>query len=139
MLTRVHLFLSTLKSPLSLFSVQLGSLLAFRAVSYSTRAFLFILPPRLHTLYRTMLYRTTAARSVLRAISTSNSYVARSTLSRNVFKAQLTSSARQPARLTSSPSLALAFHKPATTSLVRYAATFPKAERVSIKPVNCNM
>lgn len=76
-----------------------------------------------------MLYRTTAARSVLRAISTSNSYVARSTLSRNVFKAQLTSSARQPARLTSSPSLALAFHKPATTSLVRYAATFPKAER----------
>ncbi|KAL1999580.1 hypothetical protein VTN02DRAFT_4310 [Thermoascus thermophilus] len=76
-----------------------------------------------------MLYRTTAARSVLRALSTSNSSVARSTLSRGIFKAQLTSSARQPARLTSSPSLALAFRKPATTALVRYASTTGKAER----------
>ncbi|OJJ71043.1 hypothetical protein ASPBRDRAFT_43954 [Aspergillus brasiliensis CBS 101740] len=73
-----------------------------------------------------MLYRTTAARSVLRAISSSNASVARSALSNNVFKAPLTSSARYPARPTTSPSLALAARKPVTTALVRYASTSSK-------------
>jgi hypothetical protein len=73
-----------------------------------------------------MLYRTTAARSVLRAISSSNASVARSALSNNVFKAPLTSSARYPARPTTSPSLALAARKPVTTALVRYASTSAK-------------
>ncbi|GLB12338.1 hypothetical protein AtubIFM57258_010018 [Aspergillus tubingensis] len=73
-----------------------------------------------------MLYRTTAARSVLRAISSSNVSVARSALSNNVFKAPLTSSARYPARPTTSPSLALAARKPVTTALVRYASTSAK-------------
>ncbi|GJP87504.1 hypothetical protein CBS76997_8261 [Aspergillus niger] len=73
-----------------------------------------------------MLYRTTAARSVLRAISSSNASVARSALSNNVFKAPLTSSARFPARPTTSPSLALAARKPVTTALVRYASTSAK-------------
>ncbi|GLA10998.1 hypothetical protein AnigIFM62618_000601 [Aspergillus niger] len=73
-----------------------------------------------------MLYRTTAARSVLGAISSSNASVARSALSNNVFKAPLTSSARFPARPTTSPSLALAARKPVTTALVRYASTSAK-------------
>ncbi|GKZ30933.1 hypothetical protein AbraIFM66950_010707 [Aspergillus brasiliensis] len=73
-----------------------------------------------------MLYRTTAARSVLRAISSSNASVARSALSNNVFKAPLTSSARYPARPTTSPSLALAARKPVTTALIRYASTSSK-------------
>ncbi|KAA8648688.1 hypothetical protein EYZ11_008784 [Aspergillus tanneri] len=75
-----------------------------------------------------MLYRTAAARSVLRALSSSNASVARSTLTSNVFKAPLTSAARYPARPTSSPSLALAARKPITTALVRYASSVSKEE-----------
>ncbi|PYH88289.1 hypothetical protein BO71DRAFT_403997 [Aspergillus ellipticus CBS 707.79] len=73
-----------------------------------------------------MLYRTSAARSVLRAISSANGSVTRSALSNNVFKAPLTSSARYPARPISSPSLSLAARKPVTTALVRYASTSSK-------------
>ncbi|KAL4866999.1 hypothetical protein BDV12DRAFT_171999 [Aspergillus spectabilis] len=75
-----------------------------------------------------MLYRQTAARSILRAVSSSNASVARSSLVNNVFKAQLTSSARYPARPTVSPSLALATRKPVTTALVRYASSSPNAD-----------
>ncbi|KAL4932216.1 DUF3429 domain-containing protein [Aspergillus undulatus] len=75
-----------------------------------------------------MLYRQTAARSVLRAISSSNASVARSSLVNNVFKAHLTSSARAPARPTVSPSLALAARKPVTTALVRYASSSSKSD-----------
>ncbi|RHZ52123.1 DUF3429 domain-containing protein [Aspergillus thermomutatus] len=77
-----------------------------------------------------MLYRNSVARSVLRAISSSNASVARSTLSNNVLKAHLTSSARFPARPTSS-SLALATRKPVTTALVRYASSVPKDDKVA--------
>ncbi|KAL3438460.1 hypothetical protein BDV09DRAFT_159868 [Aspergillus tetrazonus] len=73
-----------------------------------------------------MLYRQTAARSALRAISSSNASVARSSLVNNVFKAQLTSSARSPARPSVSSSLALSAQKPVTTALVRYASTGTK-------------
>ncbi|KAB8070873.1 hypothetical protein BDV29DRAFT_180126 [Aspergillus leporis] len=73
-----------------------------------------------------MFYRNVAARSALRAISSSNTSVARSTLVNNVFKAPLTSAARFPARPTTSPSLALAARKPVTTTLVRYASTSSK-------------
>ncbi|RAH40278.1 DUF3429 domain-containing protein [Aspergillus brunneoviolaceus CBS 621.78] len=73
-----------------------------------------------------MLYRTTAARSVLRALQSSNASVARSALSNNVFKAPLTSSARFPVRPTTSPSLALAARKPVTTALIRHASTSHK-------------
>ncbi|KAL5336776.1 hypothetical protein BJX70DRAFT_371504 [Aspergillus crustosus] len=75
-----------------------------------------------------MLYRQPAARSILRAVSSSNASVARSSLVNNVFKAQLTSSARYPARPTVSPSLALATRKPVTTALVRYASSSPNAD-----------
>ncbi|KAL4808326.1 hypothetical protein BDV18DRAFT_134708 [Aspergillus unguis] len=75
-----------------------------------------------------MLYRQTAARSVLRALSSSNASVARSSLVNNVFKAQLTSSARVPARPTVSSNLALAAHKPVTTALVRYASSSSKSD-----------
>ncbi|KAI9932987.1 hypothetical protein MW887_009241 [Aspergillus wentii] len=71
-----------------------------------------------------MLYRNAAARSVLRAISSSNASVARSTLGNNVFKAQLATSARHAIRPT--PSMALAARKPVTTALVRYASTSSK-------------
>lgn len=74
-----------------------------------------------------MLYKNAAARSVLRAISSSNAPVARSALASNVFRARLTSSARYPVRPTSSPSLALAAHKPVTTALVRYASASAKS------------
>lgn len=67
-----------------------------------------------------MLYRTTAARSALRALSHTNASVARSTLVGNVFKAPLTSAARS---VRPSPSMALAARKPVTTALVRYAST----------------
>lgn len=77
----------------------------------------------------TMLYRQTAARSVLRAISSSNASVARASLVNNVFKAQLTSSARSPARPSVSSSLALATRKPVTTALVRYASSSPNKVR----------
>ncbi|KAJ5168345.1 uncharacterized protein N7482_003939 [Penicillium canariense] len=72
-----------------------------------------------------MLYRTTAARSVLRAVSSSNASVARSVLGNPIFKAQLTSSARA-IRPSVSPSFALAAHKPVTTALVRYASSSAK-------------
>ncbi|KAI9375311.1 hypothetical protein BJX61DRAFT_539972 [Aspergillus egyptiacus] len=75
-----------------------------------------------------MLYRQTAARSVLRALSSSNPSVARSSLVNNVFKAPLTSSARYPARPSVSPSLALAARKPVTTALVRHSSTSPKTD-----------
>ncbi|KAL3411220.1 hypothetical protein V8F44DRAFT_609786, partial [Aspergillus fumigatus] len=74
-----------------------------------------------------MLYRNSVARSVLRAISSSNASVARSTLSNNVFKAHLTSSARFPARASS---LALTTRKPVTTALVRYASSVPGSTNV---------
>ncbi|EAW10591.1 DUF3429 domain-containing protein [Aspergillus clavatus NRRL 1] len=77
-----------------------------------------------------MLYRNSVARSVLRAISSSNASVARSTFNNNVFKAHLTSSARLPARPTSS-SLALATRKPVTTALVRYASSSSKDLKVA--------
>lgn len=73
----------------------------------------------------TMLYKNAAARSILRAISSSNAPVARSALAGNVFRARLTSSARYPVRPTS-PSLALAADKPVTTALVRYASASAK-------------
>lgn len=72
-----------------------------------------------------MLYRATAARSVLRAVSSSNASVARSVLGNPIFKAQLTSSARA-IRTAVKPSFALAAHKPVTTALVRYASTSAK-------------
>lgn len=70
-----------------------------------------------------MFYRTTAARSLLRAATTSNASIARSTLSSTIFKAQLTSSARQFPRFQTPSSLALATHKPMTTALVRFSST----------------
>ena len=72
-----------------------------------------------------MLYRNTAARSVLRAISSSNASVARSSMGAPVFKAQLTSSARA-VRPAIKPSFALAAHKPVTTALVRFASSSAK-------------
>ncbi|GAQ08288.1 hypothetical protein ALT_5609 [Aspergillus lentulus] len=74
-----------------------------------------------------MLYRNSVARSMLRAISSSNASVARSTFSNNVFKAHLTSSARFPARTSS---LALTTRKPVTTALVRYASSVPGSTNV---------
>ncbi|KAJ5899163.1 hypothetical protein N7495_003907 [Penicillium taxi] len=68
-----------------------------------------------------MLYRNTAARSLLRAISSSNASVARSPLVSQVFKAQLTSSSRSVRPI--SPSLALAARKPITTALVRHSSS----------------
>jgi hypothetical protein len=71
------------------------------------------------------MYRNAAARSVFRAISSSNASVARSTLGNQMFTAQLTSSARA-IRPTVKPSFALAAHKPVTTALVRYASSSAK-------------
>jgi hypothetical protein len=72
-----------------------------------------------------MMYRAPAARSVLRAISSSNASLARSALGNPIFKAQLTSSARA-IRPGVKPSFALAAHKPVTTALVRYASSSAK-------------
>ncbi|KAF3389179.1 hypothetical protein F1880_004066 [Penicillium rolfsii] len=72
-----------------------------------------------------MLYRAPAARSVLRAISSSNASLTRSALGNPIFKAQLTSSARA-IRPAVKPSFALAAHKPVTTALVRYASSSAK-------------
>ena len=77
------------------------------------------------------MYRNVAARSALRAISSSNASVARSSLASNVFKAQLMSSARQPARPAKTPGFAVSAYKPVTTALVRYASS-QKAQRVRI-------
>ncbi|CAL5874731.1 uncharacterized protein PFLUO_LOCUS9032 [Penicillium psychrofluorescens] len=71
------------------------------------------------------MYRNTAARSVFRAVSSSNASVARSALGNQMFKAQLTSSARA-IRPTGKPRFALAAHKPVTTALVRYASSSAK-------------
>lgn len=73
-----------------------------------------------------MLYRNTAARSVLRAISSANASVARPSMGSPIFKAQLTSSARHAIRPAVKPSFALAAHKPVTTALVRYASSSAK-------------
>lgn len=73
-----------------------------------------------------MLYRMSAARAAFRAASSSNASTIRSAIPGSVFKAQLTSSARLPARLTSTPTLALAIRKPVTTALVRHASTVPQ-------------
>lgn len=72
-----------------------------------------------------MLYRNAAARSALRAIQSSNASVARSTLGNQLFKAQMTSSARNAIR-PSVPSFALATRKPVTTALVRYSSSSAK-------------
>ncbi|EEH40746.1 hypothetical protein PAAG_02722 [Paracoccidioides lutzii Pb01] len=69
-----------------------------------------------------MFYRTAAARSILRAASSSNVSMARSAFSSTIFKAPLTSSVRQPP-FPRSTSLALAARKPAATALLRYAST----------------
>lgn len=79
-----------------------------------------------------MLYRTGAARSILRAISSSNASVARSTLGSQVFKAQLTSSALRTIRPTGTPSFALTAHKPVTTALVRYASSAAKVRESDV-------
>lgn len=77
-----------------------------------------------------MLYRNTAARSVLRAISSSNASVARSSMGAPVFKAQLTSSARA-VRPAIKPSFALTAHKPVTTALVRFASSSAKVRNLA--------
>lgn len=73
-----------------------------------------------------MLYRNTVARSALRALSSSNASVARSAMGNQIFKAQMTSSARNLIRPSVSPSFALAAHKPVTTALVRYSSSSSK-------------
>lgn len=78
-----------------------------------------------------MLYRTAAARSVLRAISSPNASMARSTVANTVFKAQLTSSARSPARPIASPTMALAARKPVTTALIRHVSSASGSGNVS--------
>jgi hypothetical protein len=80
-----------------------------------------------------MLYRISTARAAFRAASSANASSIRSSLPSSIFRAQLTSSTRQSARLTSAPNVALAVRKPVTTALVRYASSVPqKSERVSI-------
>ncbi|OJJ49436.1 hypothetical protein ASPZODRAFT_60380 [Penicilliopsis zonata CBS 506.65] len=74
-----------------------------------------------------MFYRTAAARSALRALSSSNAAVARSGVAQNVFKAQLTTATR-PTRLATSSRLALATRKPVTTALIRYSSTSAKED-----------
>lgn len=72
-----------------------------------------------------MFCRISAARAAFRAATSSSvsaTAAVRSSASASVFRAQLTSAARQ--RLTT-PSLALAVRKPVTTALVRYASTVP--------------
>lgn len=73
-----------------------------------------------------MLFRTAAARAAFRAASSTNASAIRSSIPRGVFKAQLTSSARQSTRLTSAPNLSLAVRRPVTTALVRYNSTVAK-------------
>ncbi|KAJ5169478.1 Protein of unknown function DUF3429 [Penicillium coprophilum] len=71
------------------------------------------------------MFRNAAARSALRAFSSSNASVARSALGNQICKAQMTSSARNLLRPASS-SFALAAHKPVTTALVRYSSSSAK-------------
>ncbi|KAJ5322364.1 hypothetical protein N7541_006859 [Penicillium brevicompactum] len=73
-----------------------------------------------------MLYRNAAARSALRALQSSNVSVARSSLGNQIFKAQMTSSARNAIRPSVSPSFALAARKPVTTALVRHSSSSAK-------------
>jgi hypothetical protein len=73
-----------------------------------------------------MLYRNAVARSALRAIQSSNASVARSTLGNQIFKAQMTSSARNAIRPSVSSSFAIATRKPVTTALVRYSSSSAK-------------
>ncbi|KAJ5476380.1 hypothetical protein N7475_002109 [Penicillium sp. IBT 31633x] len=75
-----------------------------------------------------MLYRNAVARSALRAISSSNASVARSTMGNQISKAQMTSSARNLIRPSFSPSFALAARKPVTTALVRYSSSSAKTD-----------
>ncbi|EDN03683.1 DUF3429 superfamily domain containing protein [Histoplasma capsulatum] len=69
-----------------------------------------------------MFFRTAVTRSILRAASSSNVSTTRLALSGTIFKAQLTSSVRQPAVIHAT-SLAVAARKPTTTALIRYAST----------------
>ncbi|DAA75639.1 TPA_exp: Uncharacterized protein A8136_1361 [Trichophyton benhamiae CBS 112371] len=73
-----------------------------------------------------MLYRTAAARSVLRAVSSSNASIARSAWTNTAFKAQLTTSARQWAGPRSTSMALSPFRQPVTTALVRYSSTEAK-------------
>ncbi|EFR03777.1 hypothetical protein MGYG_06777 [Nannizzia gypsea CBS 118893] len=73
-----------------------------------------------------MLYRTAAARSVLRAVSSSNASIARSAWTNTTFKAQLTTSARQWVGPRSTSMALSAFRQPVTTALVRYSSTEAK-------------
>lgn len=72
------------------------------------------------------MYRNAAARSAFRAFSSSNASVTRSALGNQICKAQMTSSARTLLRPSTSPSFALAAHKPVTTALVRYSSSSTK-------------
>ena len=69
-----------------------------------------------------MFYRTAATRSILRAASSSNASIARSSLPANgIFKAQLTTTSR-PSVFARPTTLALATRKPVTAALVRYSS-----------------
>ncbi|KAJ6149450.1 hypothetical protein N7471_000649, partial [Penicillium samsonianum] len=81
--------------------------------------------------YLPTMYRNAAARSALRAFSSSNASVARSALGNQICKAQMTSSARNLLR-PSAPSFALAAHKPVTTALVRYSSSSAKHDEDDI-------
>lgn len=83
------------------------------------------------------MYRNAAARSALRAFSSSNASVARSALSKQICKAQMTSSARSLLRPSVS-CFALAAHKPVTTALVRYSSSAAKV-RYGIRLVICGL
>ncbi|PGH11669.1 hypothetical protein AJ80_07036 [Polytolypa hystricis UAMH7299] len=87
-----------------------------------------------------MLYRTAATRSFLRAANGANASVARSALSSTIFKAQLTSSARQfPLARPTTSSLALATRKPVTTALIRYASTKPSKDDPIVEDPDVDM
>jgi hypothetical protein len=126
---RVNTLISTLQTLLQLLIRPIGLVVprlpCTRGFSFSRCA-----NPTTHEkLTPAMLYRNTAARSVLRAISSSNASVARSSMGAPIFKAQLTSSARA-VRPAIKPSFALAAHKPVTTALVRFASSSSKVRIV---------
>ncbi|KAN0071323.1 Protein of unknown function (DUF3429) domain containing protein [Elaphomyces granulatus] len=81
-----------------------------------------------------MLNQTFAGRALFRAVSSSKASVARFSVSRSGFKAQLSSSAHQSVRLTTPTSLALSLHRPLTTALIRYASTVPSKTEMDGKP-----
>lgn len=91
--------------------------------------------PRKAVTSPTMLYRNAAARSALRALQSSNVSVARSSLGNQIFKAQMTSSARNAIRPSVSPSFALAARKPVTTALVRHSSSSAKVRASARIPV----